>query len=146
MVKSMKVSKKQNKSIKNKREFYVESAYTEDGCPIKFKNKLKTRKKSLFISRDHATAARKAGSLYCNKLNLEEECILYLNIKETTRNSKEKLLKYKIYKKKLNKKGLYGNQYDIIAKAYKHSSSKKHKNTLLCKKKSKKKSKKSTRK
>lgn len=99
---------------KGMRSFTVHEAKDNKGCPTKFYNKDYTGR---YLSRDHLSAAKKAATQLCRVKRIKGNCVMYLDMVETTQGSKKKVLKYKLTRKKLKEKGPFGNEYKIDAKS-----------------------------
>ena len=115
------VKKSSGKKNKSMRSFTIEYALNKKGCPTKFYNKDYTGR---YISRDAASAAKKAASQLCKVKRVKGECVLYLEMRETTQGKEKKILKYKVIRKKLKEEGPFGNEFELIAKSMNKKTSK----------------------
>jgi len=106
---------------KNLRSFTVEYALNKKGCPTKFHNKDYTGR---YISRDAASAAKKAVSQLCRVKRIQGQCVIYVEIRETTQGEGGKILKYKVSRKKLSEPGPFGNEFELVAKSLNKKTSK----------------------
>ena len=118
------------------RSFTVNDANDNKGCPTKFYNKDYTGR---YLSKNHASAAKKAATQLCRVKRIKGNCTLYIDMVETTHGSKKKVLQYKLTRKKLKEEGPFGNKYEVIARSLNKnkSLSKKIPNCKSGKKKSK---------
>ena len=114
------VRKSSGKRSKSMRSFTIDYALNKKGCPTKFYNKDYTGR---YISRDAASAAKKAASQLCKVKRVQGECVLYIEMKETTQGKSGKILKYRVTRKKLKTPGPFGNEYELIAKSMNKQSS-----------------------
>ena len=96
------------------RSFTVNDANDNKGCPTKFYNKDYTGR---YLSKNHASAAKKAATQLCRVKRIKGNCTLYIDIVETTQGSKKKVLKYKLTRKKLKEEGPFGNKYEVNARS-----------------------------
>lgn len=123
--KSRSKSRKSNKSPM--RSFTVEAAKDANGKVTNFSNKDYSGR---YMNRNPAGAAKKAATQLCRDKKVKGSCVMTLHMRETTQNSKHKVFKYKLTRKKLAEPGPFGNQYEMKAKAVKvGKSSKKTKKT-----------------
>jgi hypothetical protein len=99
---------------KNLRSFTIEYALNKKGCPTKFYNKDYTGR---YLSRDAASAAKKAVSQLCRVKRIEGQCVIYVEMRETTQGEGGKIFKYKVRRRKLDEKGPFGNEFEMIAKS-----------------------------
>lgn len=111
------------------RSFTVDEAKDNKGCPTKFYNKDYTGR---YLSKNHASAAKKAATQLCRVKRIKGTCTLYVDMVETTQGSKKKVLKYKLTRKKLKEEGPFGNKYEVIARSLNKNKSL-SKNTPNCK-------------
>ena len=102
------------KSKKSKRSFTVEDAKDNKGCPTKFALKGYTGR---YMSSNAASAASKAATQLCRTKRIKGTCVMYLDIRETTQNSKGKVFKYRVTRKKLKEKGPFGNEFKMVPKS-----------------------------
>lgn len=114
------VKKSSGKKKKSMRSFTIEYALNKKGCPTKFYNKDYTGR---YISRDAGSAAKKAASQLCKVKRVKGECVLYLEMRETTQGKGGKISKYRVQRKKLKTPGPFGNEYELIAKSMNKKSS-----------------------
>ncbi len=77
--------------MENKRSFTVEKIVTSNG-----KAKGASNLGGRFISSTPSGAAKKVGSKVCSESSVKGRCVLYITIRETTRESKHKDYVYKI--------------------------------------------------
>jgi hypothetical protein len=77
--------------MENKRSFTVEKIETSNG-----KSKGASNLGGRFISSTPAGAAKKVGSKVCRESDVKGRCVLYITIRETTRESNHKDYVYKI--------------------------------------------------
>ena len=71
---------------------------------IRSKSKgIKSKKGGRYISKTPIGAAKKAFNKECNKSKIKGVCTMFIILIETTRNSKNKIYRYKIKRKKLKK-------------------------------------------
>lgn len=96
------------------RSFTINEAKDNKGCPTKFYNAEYTGR---YLSRNHASAAKKAATQLCRVKRIKGNCVLYLDMVETTQGSNKKILKYKLTRKKLKEEGPFGNKYEVIARS-----------------------------
>ena len=99
---------------KNMRSFTIDHVLNKKGCPTKFHNKDYTGR---YVGRDPASAAKKATSQLCRVKKIKGECVLYVDIRETTQESSDKIFKYKVSRKKLKVPGPFGNEFELVAKS-----------------------------
>lgn len=77
--------------MENKRSFTVEKIETSNG-----KAKGASNLGGRFISSTPSGAAKKVGSKICSESSVKGRCVLYITLRETTRESKHKEYVYKI--------------------------------------------------
>ena len=108
--------KRNSKTKKSIRSFTVENAKDNKGCETKFYNKDYTGR---YLNKDPASAAKKAATQLCRVKKITGNCVLYLDIRETTQQGKNKgkIYKYRLTRKKLKEKGPFGNEYEIKSKS-----------------------------
>lgn len=98
---------------KTKRSFKVHSVSKHENIETKYKG-------GRYIARDAAGAAKKAFNQLCRVKRIKGQCTLNISVRETTRNSKNKIYsytakRYKLKNPKVFKKGTpkeYTIQYD----------------------------------
>jgi hypothetical protein len=77
---------------KGKRSFTINNAYHIDGCKTKFSHKDYTGR---FIKISAQRAASSALTQLCNAKRIRGQCTMYIEMRETSQNSKHKLYGYK---------------------------------------------------
>ena len=105
---------KRRSSKKPKRSFTILDAKDNKGCPTKFALKGYTGR---YLSTNAAGAASKAATQLCRTKRIKGTCVMYLDIRETTQNSKHKVYKYRLTRKKLKEKGPFGNEFKMVPKS-----------------------------
>ena len=105
---------------KQKRSFTVSSAKHSDGCPTKFSHKGST---GSYTGSNPAQAAKKAFSQLCSVKKIKGACSLYVTVRETTQEAKDKKeFTYKLTRHKLAKPVVIGNykvKYETTVKSSK---------------------------
>jgi hypothetical protein len=102
------------KRSKAKRSFTIEEAKDNKGCPTKFALKGYTGR---YMSSSASGAASKAATQLCRTKRIKGTCVLYIDMRETTQNSKHKIYKYRLTRKKLKEKGPFGNEFKMVPKS-----------------------------
>jgi len=114
----MSSSKSRSLSESGKRSFTINNAYHIDGCKTKFSHKDYTGR---FTSRTVERASKKALRQLCTVKRIKGQCSLYIEMRETTQGSKNKIYAYKCNRVKKDKplvipgRGTY--KYDMVCKA-----------------------------
>ena len=123
MAKSRKSRSRSRRSKKAPmRSFTVEAAKDSNGKVTNFANKDYSGR---YLNRNPAGAAKKAATQLCRDKKVKGTCVMTLHMRETTQNSKHKVFRYKLTRKKLAEPGPFGNQYEMKAKAVKSGMSSK---------------------
>jgi hypothetical protein len=113
----MSSSKSRSMSESGKRSFTINNAYHIDGCKTKFSHKDYTGR---FLKHTAERAARNAMTKLCKVKRIKGRCALYIEVRETTQGSKNKLYGYKCNRIKKDKplvipgRGTY--HYDMTCK------------------------------
>lgn len=83
---------------KDLRSFTVIDARHVDSCKTKF---LVKGEAGRYVSRNPASAAKKAFSQLCRVKRIKGQCALYICLRETTQNSNDRVFTYKLNRRKL---------------------------------------------
>ena len=89
-----------------KRSFTINNAYHVDGCKTKFSHKDYTGR---FVGKSAQRAASKALTELCHAKGIRGQCTLYIEMRETTQNSKHKVYAYQAKRVKYSEPVVYGN-------------------------------------
>ena len=114
----MSSSKSRSLSESGKRSFTIHHAYHIDGCKTKFSHKDYTGR---FTSHTAERASKKALRQLCTVKRIKGQCSLYIELRETTQGSNNKIFAYKCNRVKKDKplvipgRGTYN--YDMVCKA-----------------------------
>lgn len=84
----------------DKRSFTIHNAYHVDGCPTKFSHKDYTGR---YEKRTPRHAAQNALSQLCRLKRIKGQCTLYIELRETTQDSKHKHYAYHVKRIRLAK-------------------------------------------
>ena len=113
----MSSSKSRSMSESGKRSFTINNAYHIDGCKTKFSHKDYTGR---FTSHTAERASKKALRQLCTVKRIKGQCSLYIEMRETTQGSNNKIYAYKCNRVKKDKplvipgRGTY--KYDMVCK------------------------------
>ena len=80
-----------------KRTFMIIGAFTNKGCPTKF------NKNGKYIGSTPSSATKKAFTELCRIKNIRGVATYYIRIKETTKDSSQKVFEYLLHRNKLKK-------------------------------------------
>ncbi len=114
----MSSSKSRSMSESGKRSFTLNNAYHIDGCKTKFSHKDYTGR---FTGHTAERASKKALTQLCKVKRIKGRCALYIEMRETTQGSKNKIYGYKCIRVKKDTplvvpgRGTY--KYDMVCKA-----------------------------
>ena len=104
---------------KDLRSFTVIDARHVDSCKTKF---LVKGEAGRYISRNPASAAKKAFSQLCRVKRIKGQCALYICLRETTQNSSDRVFTYKLNRRKLPEPVIVGGikrEYETRIKSIK---------------------------
>src|SRR3989344_4166755 len=95
-----------------KRSFTINNITKVDGCPTKFSHHDYTGR---YEKRNPVQAAKNALSELCRLKKIHGQCTLYIEMRETTQNSKHKVFAYHVKRVKLDKpKDIGDREYHYV--------------------------------